>query len=188
MLYSCEFSLSSFIQTDRGLLIQRNLHFISNFVMPFYKSFLAIPLAGLLLDLANSHSELSSLSQLSKGCAYFPITLPMNSRHTYSYPKKTYASPYSRNSCSEFKKRRATLDFDEIVPVVEEALPQNNDINSRPRDVLILDPSLLETIPRKRVKIPLTDSEQNKIARITITYILSFFALVLTTYFIIYLA
>lgn len=54
--------------------------------------------------------------------------------------------------------------------------------------LLTLNPRLLEAMPRKRKNSPLTESEQNQIARITITYVLAFFALVLTTYFVIYLA
>lgn len=193
MLYSCEIRLGCFSELDTGVLIRNDCcSFVSDFV-PFYKTFLSMPPVGVLLDLSKPRYKVNDSSKVDV-CTYFPICDPVTSHQVYSYPKKTYASHFSRNSCSETKKRRATLDLDEIVPVAEDVLPQHNNRRiSRARfasegDVLILDPLLLDTMPRKRVKPPLSESEQNKIARITITYILAFFALVLTTYFIIYLA
>ncbi|KAL1498308.1 hypothetical protein ABEB36_009124 [Hypothenemus hampei] len=126
----------------------------------------------------------------------FSVTIPVISNPMFSYSKKCYVSQYYRNSCNvEPKKHRAVLDFNEIALVADEVVvePVNDRRISRDRfasetDLLVLDPLLLETMPRQRVKTSSTESEQNKMARITITYVLAFFALILITYFIIYLA
>lgn len=196
MLYSCEIRLSSFVHTETGLLVCETANFGKSMdYVPFYKNYVTMPPVGVLLDLPKPKVNVNSIS---KPCisTYFPVSTFVNTHYIYCYPKKVYASLYCRNSCSQIKKRRATLDLDEIVPVVEEAEQQHIDTRriSRARyasegDVLILDPLLLEIAPRvNRIKTHLTESEQNKIARVTITYILAFFALVLTTFFIVYLA
>lgn len=200
VLYSCEVRLSNFIQTNNCVLIGNSSSFVTRSLdfVPFYKNYSPLPPVGVLLDLPKPKMVFNSIINKSNDISekFFSLCTAVNSHYIYSYPKKQYASYYCRNSCSEIKKRRATLDLDEIVPVVEEVVPQNveNRRISSARyategDILILDPLLLEVMPRtKRFKNQLTESEHNKIARITITYILAFFALVLTTFFIIYLA
>lgn len=179
ILPSCEFSLRNFVHTESNLLINCSgikPSFFNHFV-PFYRLTRPV-LTCVLLDVPKSLTDPSGTS-----------IIVANNTH---YSKKCYASVYCRNSMN--RNRRPILDLDEIIPVVEDMLPHYFNFNNRrvrsvnEGDVLILDPLLLEAMPRNRVKTPLTDSEQNKIARITITYILAFFALVLTTYFIIYLA
>lgn len=192
-LYSCEIMLDSFSQTETCVLVRYFSSLVSDYV-PFYKLLSIAPSTGVLLDLYESLPNLNSCRQSKPTICenknlYFPITSPVNAHRIRSYPSKCYSSYYCRNSCYEVKKPKANLDLDEIVPVIEDIFPRENRRHANSEaDILILDPLLLEYNPRKRVKIPLTESEQNKIARITITYILAFFALILFTYFIIYLA
>lgn len=179
ILPSCEFSLKNFVHTESNLLINCSdvKPFFNNFV-PFYQLTKPSVLPCVLLNVPKPPIDPSGTS-----------IIVGNNTH---YSKKGYASIYCRNSMN--KKCRPILDLNEIIPVAEDMLPHYFNFNNRRAqfasegDVMILDPLLLEAMPRNRVKTALTDPEQNKIARITITYILAFFALVLTTYFIIYLA
>lgn len=180
ILPSCEFNLKNFVCTESNLLLNCSgikSSFFTHFV-PFYPLTRPV-LPCVLLDVPKPLIDPSG-----------PSVIVANNTH---YSKKCYASVYCRNSMN--KTRQPILDLDEIIPVADDMmLPHFFNLNNRRArsasegDGLILDPLLLEVMPRNRVKTPLTDPEQNKIARITITYILAFFALVLTTYFIIYLA
>jgi len=183
IIYSSEMEMSSFIQIDTGILIQSNSSYVEKSFgfVPFYKNYLTIPPVGVLLDLPKSLINTKCSAKPSVG-TYFALSTPVSCSSIYSYPKKIYGSYYCRNSFTECKRRKVTLDLDEIVPVVEEFVPQNDNRRvsragyASEGDILILDPLLLEAMPRmSRSTSHLTESEQNKIARITISYIWAFF-------------
>ncbi|KAF7267997.1 hypothetical protein GWI33_018840 [Rhynchophorus ferrugineus] len=188
MLYCREYNLNCFHWTDRGLLVENDKSpgsSRSDHVIPFYMNCSDKNPFG-----HEWNAETERFSRFSSKKT-FPITAVVHSHAAFAHHRKILTSPYNRDSRFEFAKPSAIVDLDEIIPVVEEAASFNNNPRGRypsEGDLLVLDPLLLEIMPRKRPKAPLTDSEQNKIARITITYVLAFFALVLTTFFIIYLA
>ncbi|KAJ8945125.1 hypothetical protein NQ318_001590 [Aromia moschata] len=101
---------------------------------------------------------------------------------------------YSRISLLDVKKKNLRhINLDEIIPVLEETDCNHGSISSEretglveepktfaqpeAEQVLLLNPLLLETLPRAKPR--LTQSEHKKIARITIVYTLAFFALAL---------
>ncbi|CAH1981140.1 unnamed protein product [Acanthoscelides obtectus] len=94
---------------------------------------------------------------------------------------------------SSNKIKRKTADIEEIIAVVEtdnaivEETSDEVEPSSSEKEVLLLNPLLLEMRSR-RTKQRISDSEHKKIARITILYILAFFALALVTFFVTYLA
>jgi len=193
MLYSRELSLSCFNETDKGVLVAPDLFNVddANNFLTFFKDCCEISPGGVLLDLPKPNID-SKRCYCAAKIVNISIATSVNSHTAYPNPRKLF-SPYCRNT--ERSKPKATLDLDEIIPVLDESGSFNENFRGVSRngyvndgDILVLDPLLLEVMPRQRAKAPLTEFEQNKIARITITYVLAFFALVLTTFFIIYLA
>lgn len=189
------------VQTEHNILISNSVSNFSTAFVPFYYKYVAQDIPGMLLnlpkfDLNESRDKLELNSCLFKN--YAPIFASTSNRF---YPSKVYSHHYSRVSFSNGKKKALqSVNLDEIKPVLDEISNSSgvlhyeetdliNEPTNQPiteRDVLLLNPLLLETGPR--VKPRVTQSEHKKIARITIMYTLAFFALVLVTFFVIYLA
>lgn len=167
-----------YVQCDNSMLISKKNHnIIANFVPLIYKN-------------QQFHATENLESKIISGPIFsnFPIIY---------YAPKVVCDYYSTRIPVRSKKPKIiNINLDEIVPMVEvvarniEEHLDNNRINIEEimeRDVLLLNPLLLEVQPR-RSKPRLTQSEHKKIIRITILYILGFFALALVTFFITYLA
>lgn len=98
--------------------------------------------------------------------------------------------------CEKIKKRhQIPINFDEISPVEDENPIIGDDLDTNrgekchlEQSPIILRPLELEMVHKKRITNRFIQSEQKKLARITIMYTLAFFGLALTTFFIIYLA
>ncbi|EFA10130.2 hypothetical protein TcasGA2_TC012310 [Tribolium castaneum] len=104
----------------------------------------------------------------------------------------------SRISMKPKRKSIRLVDLDEISPVeddnpriTDEFVENQTDkpLLDKPRfNPIILEPLSLEGLQKKRVINRIYETEEKKLIRITIMYTLAFFALAITTFFIIYLA
>lgn len=104
----------------------------------------------------------------------------------------------SRISIKQKKKPiRIVVDLDEISPVDDDNPRITDEVGNQSEKPLlgenrfnpiILEPLSLENLQKKRVINRIYETEQKKLIRITIMYTLAFFALAITTFFIIYLA
>lgn len=192
--------VENLVQTEHNILVSSVESNINTAFVPFYYKYATQDPPGLLLnlpkfDLNEAPHRLELDSCLFKN--YVPIFVSTNNNF---YPKKVYSHQYSRTSFSNGKKKTVqNVNLDEIMPVLDEIscssdvlhyeadlIDENTNQPISERDVLLLNPLLLESVPRTKPR--LTQSEHKKIARITIMYTLAFFALVLITFFVIYLA
>lgn len=184
-------SLSKFIQSDNLLLSNDSLICSSNFV-PFYQE---VPKYCIgILDSKHGHlsyKELKCSYDPSSYDAYVPIFLSLPTNNHF----KSFTNNYiSRRTMGLSKKRRPTVqNLDEIIPMMDE-MYRNIEHSPRQhepepyleRNVLLLDPLLLD-LNERRTKLQISRSEHKKIVRITIMYVLAFFALALVTFFSLYL-
>ncbi|KAG5898797.1 hypothetical protein JTB14_011007 [Gonioctena quinquepunctata] len=184
--------LNEFIQTERNLLVSRESFIVPAFV-PFHVKRSCDSACGFLMDLKrtrpSSQGEVfnEDASEM-KECAPIFQKLAVNNRI------KGFADCYFSRVTSGLKKRRATVeDLDIILPMAEdvsqnslqnELIAEESDVE---RDVLLLDPLLLDFNSTRQTKQRTNLSEHKKMVRITILYTLAFFALALVTFFSIYL-
>lgn len=189
------------VQTERNILVSNTESNFNTAFVPFYYKYAAQDTPGLLLNLPKFDLN-ESRDKLELESCLFKNNVPIFvSTSDYFYPRKVCSHHYSRISFLNGKKKTVqNVNLDEIMPVLDE-MPCSSDVlhydeadsfeehTNQPineRDVLLLNPLLLESVTRTKPR--LTQSEHRKIARITIMYTLAFFALVLITFFVIYLA
>lgn len=207
LYFKCNKSLNSMLyvkclmEADGSLIVVNNSMLGDDFV-PFYKNIcLLSECQGLLLDVPIYERRNFSLPKLSTNYLSYKRYVPiykaaLNDDH---YKNKCYNNVYNRISIVNRRRKCQKLNLDEITPVEEDIsaneqqfLANECKLDSQPQgeeDVLILNPLLLEVIPRERNKIHhISVNEHKKIVRITILYTFGFFALALVTFFVIYLA
>lgn len=176
--------LKDFVQTTSGLLVNNKFSRFYEFWVPFY---VISPVynSGLLLDIANydvktfrKKKEYSNNDCFTNYVRIFD-GLTDDTCHT-SLPFRYYQIP---------QVIAKTENLDEITPV-EDDTPELNELDNADsiESVLILDPRKLTHYAPKRRRKAVSYSEQRQIVRVTILYVLGFFALILVTFFIIYLA
>ncbi|KAJ8920100.1 hypothetical protein NQ315_011755 [Exocentrus adspersus] len=179
--------LGDFSETATKVLVSNKIVDFSNAFVPFYRrSSQEFP--GVLLDTKNNISlDLKESPCIFKN--HVPVFTCVNKSF---YPSKVFDSRYCRTSIDGRKRAVRNVNLDEIVPVLEDLSLSSLDVSRyeeepvRERDVILLNPLLLESATRPEPR--LIQSEHKKMARITILYVLAFFALILVTFFVIYLA
>ncbi|KAJ3642158.1 hypothetical protein Zmor_024967 [Zophobas morio] len=137
----------------------------------------------------NLYKSFSNYCPVFKCClsntriVFFGELLSRLSLHHQPVRRKPLVSLVDLDEISPVEDDNPRITDDLIVNPVERPLLEKNRFNP-----IILDPLSLEIIQKKRVINRLYETEQKKLVRITIMYTLAFFALALTTFFIIYLA
>jgi hypothetical protein len=188
--------LRGYVHTNNNTFISTSMHRVvaTNFMPCFKKCF------GLLQIVKYSLSDSSDISfNLDKSYkGYNPILNYDSSRSRITL----FGELLSRISLSHqvIKKKTQSnlIDLDEITPVdddnpriVDDLIVNQIDkplLDKNRFNPIILEPLSLENIQKKRVINRIYETEQKKLVRITIMYTLAFFALAITTFFIIYLA
>lgn len=186
-------NLNNFVQSLHSNILILGVHYqIGPYIPQYFKQF-EYNFPGLLIFNASSSKVVQPSKKINNFNPYY-----------YRIPRSNL-----------YKRKRFKINLDEITPVEEEnEIPSNENnlllkepvatsskytyenletnkrfSNHNEEDIFILDPTLLEAVPRKRsYSRKLAETEHKQIVRITILYILAFFALTLTTFFIIYLA
>nr|CAI5828956.1 unnamed protein product [Callosobruchus analis] len=187
---SCVIVLNDYTQTERNLLISKSRFICSTSFVPFFHQIPCKNTPGILHGLSRFSPTKLECEQCSI-IEQFPI---FSNILKHNYQKKHSLGYLACRIHTPKKVGRKIADIEEIIAVVESdnALIEEtpNEVEqpaSAEREVLLLNPLLLEMRSR-RSKQRISDSEHKKIARITILYVLAFFALALITFFVTYLA
>lgn len=169
--------LKKFVQTERNLLVSNDNFYSTNFV-PFY------------LRAQRNHS-------ISYNNEHFSNYVPIFDYLLSNTIEKSFDNYITRISLGCKKKKRNIRNLDEIQLIGEEFCRNaetdsiqeaDNLIETRyERNELLLDPLSLELNQRRAQQFKISQSEHKKIVRITIVYVLAFFALALVTFFSLYL-
>lgn len=181
-------SFKNFTQTDDNYLIRRNFpNNLSNFV-PFYQTNPNYNLESTdsqhVQAIPTTETSCYSLNSFD---SYFPIFMPLF-KNAHFKPLNIYNNHHLLN------RRNSRQTLDEVIPLMNE-MYQNIDNRSTQnqenefyleRNILLLDPLFLD-LNERRTKMKKTRTEHNKIVRITIIYVMAFFALALITFFSLYL-
>lgn len=186
-LNNCLLYLKDFVQSEHNILISNVTYNFNSAFVPFYKSVSNENIPGVILDMPqiNLRDYKCDTIDISNNSYLFNEYVPIFSCLNESYHRKSFFDHYSRISLVDVKKRRETnINLDEIMPVIGEITgnidgsprledrqlmnERNMAINSVfERDILLLDPLLLENVPRQRAKPRLTQSEHKKIATVS---------------------
>lgn len=195
-------NLLEFVQSDNCMFVSSVFNNVATDFVPFYYKNSNIE-QGILLDVpcvsSQKYCDNNSLHYVDHSFGNFVPIFSHMPNQIDTYRQKILSDSYSFRNSVCFKIKPPTLpDLNRIIRIVDEPaesaeneqLLDVSEVTIQPlqrREILLLDPLLLDAVPN-HIKQRLTQSEHNKIARVTILYTLAFFALVLVTFFIIYLA
>ncbi|RZC42945.1 glycogen debranching enzyme, partial [Asbolus verrucosus] len=188
--------LSAYVHGSNNSLISVHSSIHKKNFVPFFNECF-----GLLQIVKYSPSDSSDINfNLDKSFTnYYPI-FKYDSFHSQIKFFNDLLSRLSLPHVQTFRRKplSSLVDLDEISPVEDDnpRIPDDLIINQIERPLLdksrcnpiILEPLSLEIVQKKRVMNRVYETEQKKLVRITIMYTLAFFALAITTFFIIYLA